>query len=169
MANKNILIAFSFVLLTAACGKVTGLDAGGTGKLDPNQLQKATDQFCSSNQKLEELADGTNVPFGQLNYRSRIFAFVGGDASKKCIIEKAVNESWGENNTWFSINPIDNCLKNGSVWVVQSSSSGVGQYYSMVMVGDPNQRIMHMEGHQGLRGSYVRDTLGLKILMCVNK
>jgi hypothetical protein len=168
MTKRNILIALGFVLLTTACGKVTGVDGDSTGKVNPDQLQKATDQFCSPNQKLQELQDGTDVPFGQLNYRSRIFAFVGSDTSQNCIIKQSINKTFND-GTWFSINPIDGCLKNGSVWTVQSQSSGFGQYYSMTMIGDPNMRIMNMNGHQGLRGTYVSDNLGLKVLTCVNK
>lgn len=171
MNYKKLLLIFSLALLATACGNVVGLNTtGGTGGLDPKQLEKAADQFCTSYQKLDEISDGTNVPFGQLNYQSRLFAFASADSSKKCIIDHAVNESWPENGTWFSLNPNDNCLPNGSVWeAIQSTASGNGQYYSLVMVGDPNRRIMNMNGHQGIRGTYLRDNLGLKILRCVSK
>lgn len=167
MANKNILITLGFVLLTTACGKVVG-DMAGTSQVDQRQLQKATEQFCSTSQTLKELKNGANVPFGQLNYRSRVFAFIGKDASQECIIKNSVNETF-QDGTWFSINPPNNCLKNGSIWVVNSQSSGQGQYYSMTLVDDPNQRIMNMNGHMSLNGSYVSENLGLTVLVCENK
>jgi len=168
MTTKNIVLTLGFVLLTAACGKVQGLNGSASTSLDPKQLKKATEQFCSNNQTLQALSDGTNVPFGQLNYRSRVFAFIGKDSSQDCIINAAVNVTL-QDGTWFSINPLNNCLKNGSVWAVQSQASGTGQYYSMTLVDDPNQRIMYMNGHMGLSGNYVNENYGLKILTCVNK
>lgn len=167
MTNKNIILNLGFVLLTAACGKVTGLDDGGTGRLDPNQTQKATEQFCSANQKLEVLEGGTDVPFEQLNYRSRVFAFISSDASKKCITEQAVNKTWSD-GSWFSLNPLDSCLKNGSIWSVNSSQSGGNTNYALTMIDDPSLRIMHMDGYR-LRGTAVSEALGLKVLVCVNK
>ncbi len=168
MTRKNIILILGSVLLSAACGKITGLNGDVIEKINPDQLQKATEQFCNQNQTMQELQNGTDTPFAQLNYRSRIFAFVGKDSSQECIIKQAVNQNF-QDGTWFSINPIDNCLKNGSIWVVQSQSSGFGQYYTMTMVNDPSLRIMNMSGHQGLRGTYVADNFGLKILTCVNK
>lgn len=167
MAKKNILITLGFVLLTIACGKVVGDMSGGAGGLNQKQLQKAKDQYCSSNQVLQEVENGTNVFFGQLNYHSSIFAFIGKDG-KDCVIDAPINESFSD-GTWFSITPPNNCLKSGSIWSVTSQPSGSGQYYTMKMIDDPDQRIMNMHGGYGLSGSYVAQKVGLKVLACVNK
>lgn len=169
MTRKNIILTWGFVLLTAACGKVKGMGGDAAGSLDSNQLQKATEQFCSGNQTLQVLENGTDVPFGQLNFRTRIFAFIDKDATKECIIKDAVTMPVQQDGTWFTINPLDNCLKNGSIWVVNSTPSGMNQYYTMTRVDDPSLRIMNMNGDQRVRGSLLSENLGLKLLTCINK
>lgn len=168
MTYGKILFTLGFALLTSACGKVTGLDQNGTGKLNQDQVEKATSRFCASNQQLKELSIGSDMLFSQLNYNTSLFAFSGPTDSNGCIISQAINDSL-QNGLWFSINPIDNCLKDGTIWEArQAYDSGVGRNYVLVQIGDGYQRIMNMNGHQGLAASYVQQRVGLKLLQCTN-
>lgn len=168
MTFKKSIFAVSFLLWAVSCGKVAGVN-DTRGSFDPDLVEKATDQFCTKGQQLQELVDGTETSFSQLNYRSTIFAFSGKSDENGCLIASAVNETWAENGAslWFSLNPIDNCLKNNSIWDVrQAYSSGFGHYYSMVAVGDPTQRVMNMNAHGAVSGTYVQERVGLRILTC---
>ena len=75
MKTKTLFLTLSSVLFLAACGNIETLQSN-SAKLDPNQLEKATNQYCSNNQTLKELPLEKNMIFDELDLRTRIFAFI---------------------------------------------------------------------------------------------
>jgi len=168
MKTKNALLICSLLLITACQGIKVDQDNDKSG-YNKKTFEKAQDQFCSKGQTLEILDKGTDALFSDLVSRSRIFGF-----SKKggpCITKANINESWVENGAhlWFNLNPNsdNNCLQNNSLWeVTNSSTNGFGQYYSMRSLDDPSQRLMEMNAHQAVRGTYAAEKAGLSIFIC---
>ncbi|MGZ3747981.1 MAG: hypothetical protein ACXWRE_11455 [Pseudobdellovibrionaceae bacterium] len=171
MTYKKIILASSLILLISACGKVTGLKTQGTDTIPKDVLEKARSQFCNQDQVLTEIPDAIDTPFSNLTLRSTIFAFTT-PKDLDCITKTNINETWAENgaNFRFNLNINSTCLKNNSIWrVVGSQTSGFDQYYDLESVGDSDlPPRLQMNAHQAVRGTYVRDRVGLRILGCSN-
>lgn len=164
------LIPACCLLLTTACAPVIKNNNEGTDGFTQKDLQKAESQFCSKGQTLQALNNGTDVLFSELNYHARVFAFTKPEGDD-CIIRQNVNDTWTSNgaNLWFNLNPNsdDNCLKNHSLWeITNTTTNGFGQYYYLRNIGDPGQRLLEMNAHQAVRGTYAKDKVGLKLLTC---
>lgn len=150
---------------------MTGLD--NNQGVDPDELEKAEDMICSKGQSLQALENGTEVLFSELVYRSRIFKFASTTAGSKCIITNPINDTWIYNgaNVWFTLTPNseDNCLENNSLWEVESSSThGFGQYYRLRRIKNPSERLVEMNAHQSVRGTYAHNRVGLQVMVCKN-
>ena len=171
MKNINVLL-LSGLLLTLACSPIKNDAVPDIPGMDPTLVEKAEGQFCARNQKLKELTSGTNVPFSNLTRQSKVFAFsttkIG---NARCIIQGAINDQVRRNDIdmWFNLNSNanNNCLKNNSIWEVQSTHNvGNEQFFYLRNVDDTNPRLMEMSAHKDLIATYARDRVGLKLLEC---
>jgi hypothetical protein len=168
MKTKNILILFSLFVLSACQGIKTN-QAGGTGSFKKGALEKAQNQFCSKGQSLQILENGTDALVTELSLNTKIFGFSKEDGD--CLPKSIINDSWMQNGVqvWFTMNPNseNNCIKNNSLWeVTNSSQSGSGQYFYLRSLDDPSQRLMEMNAHISVRGTYAKDKLGLTLFVC---
>lgn len=169
MTYKKILIGLGF-LFTLGCGPGVDLTVNGPGgKFDPDVIKKVESQYCSVGFSLKELSGATDARFGELRQRSSIFAFTV-DKDVACITTKNINDAWTAEGVpvWFNLNLNgSNCLPNNSIWEVASeSTSGSGRYYYLRNVADPSQRLLEMNAHFAVRGSYASERVGFKILAC---
>lgn len=169
MTYKKLILTLCF-LLSTSCGKDILINDGSGGNFDPALKKKVEQQYCSMGRELKELANGTDVLFSELSYRSHIFAF-SLNTGDICITKANVNETWTENgkSLWFNLNPNSegNCLPNNSIWEVTNSHlSGGGQYFYLRNLADASQRLLEMNAHQLVRGTHARERVGLKIMAC---
>lgn len=172
MTYKKFILASGLIFLVSACGKVTGLSDKGTEGIPKEVLEKAQDQFCDKGQVLKEMPKATETSFSNLSQNSIVFAFTV-SKNVECITVTNINEAWSENgaNLRFNLNINSACFKNNSIWkVVGSQASGLDYYYDLENIVDTDRSPrLQMNAHQAVRGTYVRDRVGLKILGCSNK
>lgn len=167
MKIKNLILIISALLFTSACGlKVVG-NADEVG-IDRGVWEKAQNELCASGQKLEQ-DSGAMPRFGDLNVRTKIFAFSKSDADS-CILKNSLNDTWKDgfgSQLWFNLNPNSDCFKNNSIWVVRTETyNGSGKYYSLSNVEDRSLPLVDMNAHIAVTGDYVAKVLGLKLLVC---
>ena len=167
---KNIFLAFPLCLFVfTACGDLDGLQSNKKkNNYDPQVLEKARSERCSSIGKLEEDSASTTGNFQDLAAKSSVFGISTGN-DEPCALTDNVTRDFPHSGGTMSFDflPHTRCVKNNSLWSVFSSETRGGKHYFILKSYDsetiPN---IDMSGSVGLSATVARDLTHLKVLVC---
>jgi len=163
---RRVDLAIIMATILTACSATK--DNSQLAKFDATLIQAASDKYCKPGQQLTENTNAIQADFEDLGSGAPIFGFVNG--SDNCALTNDIDDHWSQplsDDGWFHVAIHSSCLKNGSLWEIQSSlNASPGHYYTLKSFDDTSAATIDLNAIRDLPGAYARDHAGLRILTC---
>ncbi|MBL7543566.1 MAG: hypothetical protein JNL11_07095 [Bdellovibrionaceae bacterium] len=166
---KKRLVIFTSIFLIAwltSCKPADTQQTGTVSSVNTDSLAKMSGSACLNDEQLVEVDYGSANPVHQTITTYKAFGFLKGTGL--CALSEDYNRD-GLGRDKFSLILYDNCLPNGSLWLLKTFSTQNNKLYAdFYEFGSGSDKVTRLKADHDVRLRDLMRTLGMRFYKCVS-